>query len=145
MLKYYQKKTIWLALFIFWTLLLIILSVYPNYGTTISEGESNFRLDYLEHFVAYFVFGGLYIIWRSNADFIIKSIELGFLFSITCLFSILTEYVQVVIPGRSFNIIDILYNAGGVLTGILITYFLLIRIYLKRRYERQGHDINPAE
>jgi len=134
MLKLYHKKFIWLTLFILWTLLLIIASVYPDSNKVIINGESSFRWDYLEHFVAYFVFGGLYIVWRSNTDFIIRSIELAFLFSVTCIFSILTEYVQVMIPGRAFNIVDMLYNVGGVLTGILITYFLLIRYCLRKKY-----------
>jgi len=144
MLKFYNKKSIWLVLFILWALLLIIVSVYPYSDKDIFEGESHFRWDYLEHLVAYLVLGGLYIIWRSNADFTIKTIELVFLFSVTCLFSILIEYVQVLIPGRSFNFIDMFYNAVGVLSGILITYFLLIRLYLKRKYEHQGQDIGPA-
>ena len=134
MLKLYHKKFIWLTLFILWTLLLIIASVYPDSNKVIIEGESDFRWDYLEHFVAYFVFGGLYIVWRSNTDFVIRSIELAFLISVTCIFSLLTEYVQVMIPGRTFNIVDMLYNVGGVLTGTLITYFLLIRYYMRKKY-----------
>jgi VanZ family protein len=134
MLKWYHRKYIWFILVLIWTLLLIIVSVYPDSNKIVIKDGSDFRWDYLEHFVAYFVFGGLYIVWRANADFSIRNIELVFLFSITMIFSILTEYVQLLIPGRNFNIIDMFYNLGGVLIGILVTYFLIIRYYLRKKY-----------
>ena len=134
MLKWYHRKYFWFILFVFWTLLLVFVSVYPDSKKIVIEGKSDFRWDYLEHFVAYSVFGGLYIVWRANADFTIRNIELAFLFSITCVFSMLTEYVQLLIPGRSFNVIDMLYNVVGVLIGILVTYFLIIRYYLRKKY-----------
>ena len=56
----------------------------------------------------------------------IKGIDMAILFGITCVFSILTEYAQVLIPGRAFNVVDMLFNLAGVLGGILITYFFFI-------------------
>ncbi len=137
MLKYYHKKAVWLILFILWSLLLIFVTVYPDSSKVIIQTSSGFRWDYLEHFLAYFIFGTLYILWRGDDDFGIRGTELAFLLSVTCAFSILTEYIQVLIPGRSFNVIDMLYNLFGVLAGILAIYFLFMRVYLRRKYA--GH------
>ena len=49
----------------------------------------------------------------------------------------ITEYAQILIPGRTFNIVDMLYNVGGVSIGILFTYFLFICIYLRKIYIRK--------
>ena len=140
MLKLYNLKSLWLILFVLWTLLLTIVAVYPDSQQVNLETGSDFRWDYLEHFIAYSIFGGLYIFWRSRSDFSIRGIEMAILFAFTFVFSTLTEYIQVMIPGRSFNVVDMLYNFGGVLTGFLITYFLIIRIFLRRKYSPDMAD-----
>ena len=113
MLWLYNKKSIWLSLFILWSLILTVVTLYPDSSKVIIESESDFRWDYLEHFLAYFIFGGTYILWRSNSNFTIKTIEMLILFVITFVFSIITEYAQVLIPGRTFNLIDMVYNVAG--------------------------------
>jgi VanZ family protein len=137
MLWLYNKKSIWLSLFILWSLILTVVALYPNSSKVVIETASDFRWDYLEHFLAYFIFGGIYILWRSNSDFSIRALEMFILFAITIAFSMITEYAQVLIPGRTFNIVDMLYNVGGVSTGILFTYFLFIRLYLRKKYIRK--------
>ena len=127
-------KAIWLVLFVLWALLLTFTAVYPDSGNIIIGNESGFRWDYLEHFIAYYIFGSLYVLWRSKQDFTMKGSEILILFAVALIFSIFTEYIQIIIPGRTFNFVDMLYNLGGILTGILVTYFLFIRLYLRKKY-----------
>lgn len=134
LLKFYYRKSIWLILFIFWTLLIISTSMIPYSGVSGEPGSSGFRWDYLEHFLAYFAFGSLYILWRSDRNFTIRKLELALLFTLATCFSILTEYIQIFIPGRAFNYIDVLYNLAGVISSILLIYFYLIRYYLRKKH-----------
>ena len=133
-LKYYHKKYIWLTGFILWTLFILLVSVIPDTTEIIQQSTENFRWDYLEHFLAYFAFGTLYILWRGDRDFSIKGVELAVLFAVVCSFSFLTEYMQLLIPGRAFNIIDVVYNLAGVLGSILIIYFYFVRYYLRKKH-----------
>ena len=130
--KYYHKKRIWLTGFIVWTLFIIFVSVIPNSKEVLPESAGNFRLDYLEHFLAYFAFGTLYIFWRGDRNYSIRGIELAILFAVACSFSFLTEYLQLIIPGRTFNMMDVIYNLTGVLSSILLIYYFLIRHYFRK-------------
>ena len=129
----YHKKYIWLSMFIIWTLLIIFLSVMPNFNEVIKQNSYKFRLDYLFHFFAYFAFGSIYVFWRGNRNYEIKGVELAILIAVTISFSILTEYVQLLIPGRTFNMVDIIYNISGVICGIGFTYFYIVRYFLRKR------------
>ncbi|MFC2115372.1 VanZ family protein [Bacteroidota bacterium] len=133
-LKYYHKKYIWLTGFIIWTLFILFVSLVPDSKEIIEQSTENFRWDYLEHFLAYFAFGTLYILWRGDRDFTIKGLELAVLFAVACSFSFLTECLQMLIPGRTFNIIDVVYNLAGVLGSILVIYYYLIRYYLRKKH-----------
>jgi len=134
LLTFYYRKSIWLILFIIWTLLIISASMIPYSGATGELGSSGFRWDYLEHFLAYLAFGSLYILWRSDRSFNLRNMELALMFTVSICFSILTEYIQLFIPGRAFNYIDVVYNLAGVLSSILLVYLFLIRYYLRRKH-----------
>ena len=134
MINLYHKKRLWLGLFISWTLVLVTLTLYPDFNQLVKEGTSKFRWDYILHFLAYFGLGSLYVFWRGSAEFSIRDTEMALLIAVTIAFSILAEYIQVLIPGRTFNVFDMFYNAVGVLTGIITTYFVIIRFWLRKKY-----------
>ena len=134
LLRFYYRKNIWLILFILWTLLIVSLSMIPYSGVAKEPGSSGFRWDYLEHFLAHFAFGTLFILWRSDRRFNIPNLELALIFALTLCFSFLTEYIQLYIPGRAFNYIDVLYNLAGVVSSILLVYFFCIRVYLRKKH-----------
>ena len=133
MIQLYHKKVIWFSLFIIWTLLIIYMSVRPGSNELLNKHFFEIRMDYLLHFLAYFAFGLLYVLWRANRQFEIKSIELAILTAIAISFSILIEYIQLLIPGRSFNVVDMIYNFSGVICGVGFTYFYIVRHYLRKR------------
>jgi len=134
MLKLYFIKILWAILFIVWAFLIAIISVLPDSGGIIEQSVSEFRWDYLEHFLGYFILGILYILWRSNRDFKINIIELTLFLVIGSLFGWIAEYIQIFIPGRTFNIIDLLYNLVGIITGTLLGYFLVVRLLIRRNF-----------
>lgn len=133
MIQFYHKKVLWLCLLIAWTLLIIYMSLRPGANEILKKHFFEMRMDYLLHFLAYFTFGSLYVLWRGNRNFEIKSTELAILSAAAISFSILMEYLQLLIPGRSFNVVDMLYNLIGVICGVGLTYFYIVRHFLKKR------------
>lgn len=133
MIQFYHKKVLWLSLFIAWTSLIIYMSLRPGANELLKKQFFEIRMDYLLHFIAYFTFGSLYVFWRGNRNFEIKSIELAILTAAAISFSILMEYFQLLIPGRAFNVVDMVYNTLGVICGVGITYFYIVRHFLKKR------------
>jgi VanZ family protein len=134
MLKLYNLKALWLVLFILCTAVLTAVALVPDSSMVIIDTGTDFRWDYLEHLLAYFVFGSLYILWRSNNKFLLKGVDVVILVAITCALSLISEYAQLLIPERTFNIYDMLFNLLGVFAGLLIIYLLLIRVYLRMKY-----------
>ncbi|KPK86251.1 MAG: hypothetical protein AMS27_05540 [Bacteroides sp. SM23_62_1] len=126
-----RRKLILGILFLTWTILLVTLSVLPDTDTTPQQDLSDFRWDYLEHFTFYFILTLLYVFWRRDTNYSIRITELILFFVAGILFSWLTEYVQIFIPGRTFNILDMLYNMAGIFFGILICYYLIIRLLIR--------------
>jgi VanZ family protein len=127
--RIYHKKEILLTGFILWTLFIIAISSVPGSMGPSPPGDSGFRWDYLEHFSGYFIFSALYILWRGDRDYSIRGGELVLMITISIAFSFATEILQIFIPGRTFNIIDVIYNLAGVITGILIVYYYLVKHY----------------
>jgi VanZ family protein len=126
-----KHKLIFGILFVIWTFLLILLSVWPYTDTTVQQDLSDFRWDYLEHFAFYFILTFLYILWRRDLNYSIRTAELVLFFVAGFIFCWLTEYIQIFIPGRSFNIMDMIYNIAGIFLGIIICYYLLLRLFIK--------------
>jgi hypothetical protein len=74
MIQLYHKKVIWLSLFIAWTSLIIYMSLRPGANELLKKHFFEIRMDYLLHFLAYFALGSLYVLWRGNKNFEIKSV-----------------------------------------------------------------------
>ena len=134
MIQFYHKKLLWLILLIAWTTLIIYMSLRPGANELLKKHFFEIRMDYILHLFAYFTFGSLYVLWRGNSNFEIKYIELAIITAAAIAFSILLEYFQLLIPGRSFNVVDMLYNTLGTVCGVGITYFYIVRHFLKNRY-----------
>jgi VanZ family protein len=123
-------------LFFTWLILIFIASSLPQLPTPkikISAGTS-FRLDYLIHFLEFFILSILFIFWMINNNpkqklqnwIIFIAIGIGFAFMI--------EFYQDIIPGRKFNIVDSIYNSIGIVSGILFLYMFkkILRIVIKK-------------
>ena len=139
MIRFYHLKIFWLSLFVAWTLLIIYMSLRPGANELLKKEFFELRMDYLLHFLAYFALGSLYVMWRGNRNFEIKAVELAVLVATAVSFSILMEYLQLLVPGRAFNVVDMVYNLLGTVCGVGVTYFYIIRHFLRRR------DTNHSE
>ena len=133
-MKYYHKKILWMVLFLACATLIMVASLIPYSPERAQKTPPGFRWDYLEHFVVYFLFGSLYILWRSDRDFKIPNLWLAVLLLVSLGFSFLTEFVQLWIPGRAYNILDAVCNLSGVLGSFFVVYLCLIRWYLRKRH-----------
>lgn len=125
-------------LLIIWMLTIIGVSSIPNIPTLkIHTARSEFRLDYLIHFCEYGLLAFLTYLSFAGSEFHLKTRKMLLLTLSLLLFAVLDEYHQKLIPGRSFNIKDILSNVTGVLAAALFTVFIfrhLARHFKDRNY-----------
>jgi VanZ family protein len=132
-----SRKTILGIMFSVWMIILILLSVWPTVSSIIQQDVTEFHWDYLEHFILYFILGFLYVLWRIDKNFYIPVLEFIIFLVAGFIFSWLTEYIQVFIPGRAFNLYDMISNMVGIISGTLMSYFFIARIILKNYLRRK--------
>ena len=135
--RLYRKKTLWLVLFLLCTSAVVLLSLLPYSPERSVKAQTGFRWDYVEHFLAFFSLGGLYVLWRSNREYRLGEKEFVFLLVFSAGFSWAMEYAQCYIPGRVYNNKDALFNLAGVLCSVLVVYLALVRVYLRKRHALQ--------
>ncbi len=78
------------------------------------------RIDYFLHTIAFLLLSVLLLGWQLEIGKEQNSKRLFLLFLIVALFSIILEFSQQLIPGRTFNLYDILFNTIGILSGFAI-------------------------
>ncbi len=109
-------------LFWIWLLFIFIISLYPRFQQPIALNSKNFpfRIDYIEHFLSFFVLSVLFYLWKRNVSGNkLKKTLLVFIVSIFAI-SFINEGIQFFIPGRTFNFWDIFYNITGMFAGMLL-------------------------
>jgi VanZ family protein len=110
-----MKKSARIALLAFWVIVIFVLTGYPHLGVPKIQ---DIPIDKVYHFVLFFILGLLeYRLFKT-----------GIYFAVGCSIAILAEVQQIFIPGRGFEILDIL--AG--LTGLVISYILFYRRIFKK-------------
>ena len=113
--------------FVAWCLLLIMVSSIPHVPTTkIKALESNIRLDYVIHFLEYFILSLFFIFWRMNTDSELKFKKVLLYIVLGMGFALLDEIYQKLIPGRTFNIIDFMYDSFGFSIGIFSMFLITL-------------------
>lgn len=102
----------------------MIVSSIPNdtVNTTIHTNFTDFRLDYLLHFIAYAFIGGMAAMAYE--------IKLRMVF-LLLLFAAVEEGHQYWIPSRTFNPIDYLFDVLGLVAGLGII-FSIQSIFIKQ-------------
>jgi len=108
-----------------WLILILILSSIPNLPVHPKTIIPHVRSDYLIHFIQYFILAALFVFWRQETYIQIYKIILlliaGFLFASA------DELHQLIIPGRSLNIKDVISDMLGFFFGFMsATWWLLI-------------------
>jgi VanZ family protein len=119
-------------LFIVWILTITIVSSIPNIPTLkIHTARAEIRLDYLMHFCEYGFLTFLAYLSFAGNEFSINYRKFLLIAVSLILFAILDEFHQKLIPGRSFNLKDILSNITGI---VAVTVFTMIVFrYIKNK------------
>jgi VanZ family protein len=119
-------------LFIVWILTITIVSSIPNIPTLkIHTARAEIRLDYLMHFCEYGFLTFLAYLSFAGNEFSINYRKFLLIAVSLILFAILDEFHQKLIPGRSFNLKDILSNMTGI---VAVTVFTMIVFrYIKNK------------
>jgi VanZ family protein len=113
-------------LLIAWILTIIILSSIPNIPTLkIHTAKSEIRLDYLMHFCEYGVLTFIAFLSFAGKEFKIGFRKVLIIAVSLILFAVLDELHQKLIPGRSYNIKDIMSNV----TGIVVVTVLVVIVF----------------
>lgn len=130
MANLHKYKKLFATLFWVCILSIIVFSIIPN-GPKMEAtmGDKSLRIDYALHLMAYFSLSFLFFLWKSDQDFRIrKRLLIFFLIGSLCL-SLFTELAQSIIPHRSFNPVDLLFNVTGILIGAILPKILFRRSY----------------
>jgi len=116
-----------------WLLCLVVLSVIP-YSLTenLPETGSDFRWDYPEHFAGYLLLAILAGLWLADKKLSLGATTIIIIIVSGGAISFALEYIQLFIPGRSFNLVDVAFNATGLLAGLFTVYFLLLPSLLRQ-------------
>lgn len=119
-------------LLIAWVITIIVVSSTPNIPTLkIHRAKGDIRLDYLIHFLEYGALTVLSFITFAGEEFRMGLGKALKITAILCLFAILDEYHQKLIPGRSFNYMDILSNLTGIIAGAVFCIVIFRKIVQK--------------
>jgi VanZ family protein len=103
----------------FWFLAIISVSSIPRIPTLkIHTAHSEIRLDYFIHFCEYGFLAFLAFLTLADKEFRLKSGKFLIIATGLILFAILDEYHQKFIPGRAFNVKDILSNIMGIVAAM---------------------------
>jgi VanZ family protein len=115
------------VIFIVWILTIMIVSSIPSVPTLkIHTAKTEIRLDYLMHFCEYGILAFMAFLTFTENELKINYRKLILITLCLIAFAVLDELHQKLIPGRSYNIKDILSNITGI-SGALIFYVLVFR------------------
>jgi len=111
---------------------LLALTYYPNLpDLKIHVKDEWFRLDYIGHLGFYAAIASSFLTWRAGwrnktpGKLLFYSIPGGIVLGIA------TEISQLAIPGRSFNLFDMVYNCLGILLGVAAVVIFSRRVNSK--------------
>lgn len=110
-----------------WFIIIIIVSSAPSVPLLkIHTAKADIRLDYLFHFGEYGILAFLAFLSFTDREFTINYKKFILITLGLILFAVLDEFHQKFIPGRSYNIKDILSNISGIV-AILVFSVLVFR------------------
>jgi len=108
-----------------WIIIILIFSSIPRVPEIkINTGRLEIKIDYILHFGEYFALAGLALLAFAGSDYSLLARKILVTTLSLLVFAVLDESHQLLIPGRSFNISDMLSNFAGILSGIIITLHL---------------------
>jgi VanZ family protein len=110
--------------YLFWTgYLLVLITAFVNIGGSfldikLGRGIFKIRLDQLLHFTVYFLICLYLLLGRRKGLKLFNTNSLLKFILLVLLLATVTEFVQIWVPGRSFNVFDWVANVSGMLVGV---------------------------
>ncbi len=121
-MKIKKKERLFRFLFWFWLSAIIIISSIPGLSIPkMNIVKFEFRLDYVFHFIIYFIFSIIFFIWKINGKKQRKFNLLAMMIILSVILAVFDEFHQMLIPGRTFNPVDLIYNCAGLFTGFIFS------------------------
>lgn len=107
-----------------WALIILILTLSPGNAIP-STGSWNIpNSDKLGHYIIFSVFA--YLLYRGFAKQytfeVLNEYPLLISMIISVCFGVVIEFIQTTIPGRGFDVLDILANTSGIALGLSVYY-----------------------
>ena len=103
-----------------WLMVIIVISSTPSIPVLkIETAKSVIRLDYLFHFCEYGILAFMTFLAFAGKAFNISYRKYFFLTLALIFFAVLEEFHQKLIPGRSFNLKDIISNISGIMAALI--------------------------
>jgi VanZ family protein len=139
-----------------WLFLIFLISSVPYLPNPKIRATDFFeiRLDYVFHFGVYFILGFLVVMAKLSSELKLTATQLILILVLGSLFGSIDEVHQLIIPGRRYNPVDLFYNVTGLITGVVFTYYFLIRFLLlkknccpvlKESFYGHGEDKTPKQ
>ncbi len=123
-----NKKKYSNILFIIWMISILYMNIDPKFGDTdlpLEQDKMNLRVDYFMHFIMFFVtslFLCIIPLYYINNKYYLKKNRFLLLFFIGLLMACSIETLQIIVPGRTFNYIDMIFNISGLLLGVSVFF-----------------------
>jgi len=107
-------------LLVVWIIIIFTLSSIPSLKPLRIETQKSFiRLDYLIHFCEYGSLAFLAYLSFAERNFRMNMKKYFLITAGLILFSLIDEFHQKLIPGRTFNVKDIYSNIAGLVAGLV--------------------------
>jgi VanZ family protein len=131
--RWFNIETAMFFLLILWYIILVTINLLPKqFRQELISEEKFFRLDYLVHFISFFLLGFLYVLikfFKSEKKLILRDL----LFVIIGTASgICIEFAQKMVPNRSFNPKDMSLNLIGFVIGFILTWWIAKRMLSRK-------------
>ena len=117
-----SPRILWILLAAYWIFLTgLLLTPQPwqylfNIGSTVPQLVERGLADYMQHLLAFALLGGL--AWAASTS--TGRPRRPFLLISLCCYAIITELLQLIIPERFFQWLDLLFNAAGLAIGWIL-------------------------
>ena len=115
----------WIPWFLMiWMVLIVIISLIPHLPQPQTKSSGSLiRLDYLFHVSEFLILALAVFFWQRERESdltFFKYLEISLAVVILAVF---TEVIQIWVPGRVFNLMDVVFKVSGFLLGTI--FFLL--------------------
>ena len=115
-----------------WIITILTVSSIPSIPTLkIHTAKADIRIDYLIHFCEYGLLAFMSFLSFTGKDFKTSSKKLALITLGLIAFAFIDEIHQKFIPGRAFNINDVISDIAGIAAALLFSVLLFREIYRK--------------